>query len=162
MVDLSSNIAVLRRWSLANPGTPMPADFNTWRSENLSEALSLTRKDPELVALLTGTANAELLADTLQGLLSPTPVSEAERADKARKAEAQALYNASKSEEGLNMTQKLRLQSAFPELTKKVMQETTVAQPSEEEMVQQQRQQAAYQAEVRAASRARSMAAFGH
>ena len=52
----------------------------------------------------------------------------------------------------------------FPEheLTKKVMQETTVAQPSEEEMVQQQRQQAAYQAEVRAASRARSMAAFGH
>ena len=162
MVDLSSNVAVLRRWSLANPGTPMPADFNTWRSENVSEALSLTRKDPELVALLTGTANAELLADTLQGLLSPTPVSEAERADKARKAEAQALYDASKSEEGLNMTQKIRLQSAFPELAKKVMQETAVAQPSEEEMVQQQRQQAAYQAEVRAASRARSMAAFRH
>ena len=140
----------------------MPADFNTWRSENVSEPLSLTRKDPELVALLTGTANAELLADTLQGLLSPTPVSEAERADQARKAEVQALYDASKSEEGLNMTQKIRLQSAFPELAKKVMQETAVAQPSEEEMVQQQRQQAAYQAEVRAASRARSMAAFRH
>ena len=160
MVDLSSNVAVLRRWSLAQPGTSMPADFNAWRLENPSEALLLTGKDPELVALLSGTANAELLADTLQGLLSPTPVSEAERADEARKAEAQALYDASKSEEGLNLTQKIRLQSAFPELAKKVMQETAVPQPSEEEMVQQQRQQAAYQAEVRAASRARSMATF--
>jgi hypothetical protein len=94
--------------------------------------------------------------------LSPTPVSEAERADAARKAEAQALYDASRSEEGLNMTQKLRLQSAFPELAKKVMKETAIPQPSEEEMIQQQRQEAAYQAEVKAASRARSMAAFRH
>ena len=162
MVDLSSNVAVFRRWSLANPGTPMPANFNAWRSENMSEALSLSRKDPELVALLTGTANAELLADTLQGLLSPTPVSEAERADAARKAEAQALYEASRSEEGLNLTQKVRLQSAYPELAKTVMQETAIPQPSEEEMIQQQRQEAAYQAEVKAASRARSMAAFRH
>ena len=162
MADLSSNIAVLRRWSLANPGTPMPANYSEWRSANATEAMLLNRKDPELVALLSGTANAELLADTLQGLLSPTPVSEAERADQARKAEAQALYDASKSEEGLNMTQKVRLQSAFPELAKKVMQETAVAQPSEEEMIQRQRQEAAYQAEVKAESRARSMAAFRH
>ena len=160
MVDLSSNVAVLRRWSLAQPGTSMPADFNAWRLENPSEALLLTGKDPELVALLSGTAPAELLADTLQGLLSPTPVSEAERADKARKAEAQALYDASKSEEGLNLTQKIRLQSAFPELAKKVMQETAVAQPSEEDQLQQQREQAAHIADVRAASKARSMAAF--
>ena len=160
MVDLSSNVAVLRRWSLAQPGTSMPADFNAWRSENVSEALSLSRKDPELVALLTGTANAELLADTLQGLLSPTPVSEAERADQARKAEAQALYDASRTEEGLNLTQKLRLESAYPELANKIKADTAVPQATEEEMVQQQRQEAAYQAEVRAASRARSMAAF--
>ena len=160
MADLSSNIAVLRRWSLANPGTPMPTNYSEWRSANATEAMLLSRKDPELVALLSGTANAELLADTLQGLLSPTPVSEAERADKARKAEAQALYDASRSEEGLNMTQKIRLQSAFPELAKKVMQETAVPQPTEEQQLQQQRQQAVYAAEVKAESRARSMAAF--
>ena len=160
MADLSSNIAVLRRWSLANPGTAMPTNYSEWRSANATEAMLLSRKDPELVALLTGTANAELLADTLQGLLSPTPVSEAERADQARKAEAQSLYDASKSEEGLNLTQKIRLQSAFPELAKKVMQETAVPQPTEEQQLQQQRQQAAYAAEVKAESRARSMAAF--
>ena len=160
MADLSSNIAVLRRWSLANPGTPMPTNYSEWRSANATEAMLLSRKDPELVALLSGTANAELLADTLQGLLSPTPVSEAERADQARKAEAKALYDASRSEEGLNMTQKIRLQSAFPELAKKVMQETAVPQPTEEQQLQQQRQQAVYAAEVKAESRARSMAAF--
>ena len=160
MADLSSNIAVLRRWSLANPGTAMPTNYSEWRSANATEAMLLSRKDPELVALLTGTANAELLADTLQGLLSPTPVSEAERADQARKAEAQSLYEASKSEEGLNLTQKIRLQSAFPELAKKVMQETAVAQPTEEQQLQQQRQDAAHIADVKAASRARSMAAF--
>jgi hypothetical protein len=38
----------------------MPADFNASRSENPSEALLLTGKDPELVALRSGTANAEL------------------------------------------------------------------------------------------------------
>ena len=72
MADLSSNIAVLRRWSLANPGTPMPTNYSEWRSANATEAMLLNRKDPELMALLTGTANAELLADTLQGLLSPS------------------------------------------------------------------------------------------
>ena len=160
MVNLSSNVAVLRRWSLAQPGTSMPADFNAWRLENPLEVLLLTGKDPELVALLSDTAPAELLADTLQGLLSPTPVSQEEKAEATRKSEAQGLYDASRSEEGLNLTQKLRLESAYPELAKKIKADTAVPQPSEEEMVQQQRQQAAYQAEVKAASRARSMAAF--
>ena len=160
MVDLSSNVAVLRRWSLAQPGTSMPADFNAWRLENPSEALLLTGKDPELVALLSGTAPAELLADTLQGLLSPTPVSQEEKAEAARKSEAQSLYDASRSEEGLNLTQKIRLEAAYPELAKKIKADTAVPQATEEEMVMRQRQDAAHQAEVRAASRARSMAAF--
>ena len=70
------------------------------------------------------------------------------------------LKEARKSEEGLNMAQKLRLQAAFPDLAKKLIQETAVTQPSEEEMIQQQRQQSAYQAEVKAASRAGSMSPF--
>ena len=162
MVDLSSNVAVLRRWSLAQPGTSMPADFTAWATENQSAAILLNQKDPELCQLLNGTAPAELLADTLQGLLSPTPVSQEEKAEAARKAEAKALYDASRSDEGLNLTQKLRLESDYPELANKIKADTAVAQPSEEEVVQQQRQQAAYQAEVKAASRARSMAAFRH
>ena len=72
------------------------------------------------------------------------------------------LKEARKSEEGLNMAHKLRLQAAFPDLAQKLMQETAMAQRSEEEMIQQQRQQSAYQAEVKAGSRASSMAPFRH
>ena len=93
-------------------------------------------------------------------LLSPTPVSQEEKAEAARKSEAQSLYDASRSDEGLTLTQKLRLESAYPELAKKIKADTAVPQATEEEMVMRQREQAAHIAEVRAASRARSMAAF--
>ena len=160
MVDFSGNIAVLRRWANAVPGEPLPANFQAWQNENQSAALLLNRKDPELCQLLNGTASADLVADAIQNLLSPTPVSQEEKEEAARKAEAKALYDASRSDEGLNLTQKLRLESAYPELAKKIKGDTAVAQSSEEEMVMRQRQDAAHIADVKAASRARSMAAF--
>ena len=124
MVDLSSNIAVLRRWAHFRSDEPLPANFTAWRDTNGTDALQLQQQDPELFMLLSGTAPAGLVADALQGQFSPVPVTPAKREEQERKQEMQALYDASKSEEGLSLTQKIRLQAAYPELAKKVMQET--------------------------------------
>ena len=133
MPDLSSNIAVLRRWSHSRPGEPLPANFAAWAAQNGTDAMQLQRQDPELVSLLTGKAPASLLADALQGQLSPIPVSEEQREADARKAEMQALYDQSQTEEGLSLTQKVRLQAAFPELAEKVMKENPMPVISEED-----------------------------
>ena len=159
MADLSSNIAVLRRWAHFRSSEPLPSDFGGWRDANGTDAVLLEKQDPELFQLLSGTAPASLLADTLQGLLSPTPVSEAEREEQARKEERQALFDASRSEEGLNLTQKVRLQAAFPELAQKVMKETTIAAPAEADQQLWAQQAAQQEAETRAASVRKSMAA---
>ena len=159
MPDLSSNIAVLRRWSHNRPGEPLPSNFGQWATNNGTDALMLQRKDPELFSLLSGTAPASLLADALQGQLSPIPVSEEQRAAEARKQEMQSLYNQSKTEEGLNLTQKVRLQSAFPELAEKVKRENPAPVYAEEDLAARAQQAAQQEAEVRRASVARSMAA---
>ena len=159
MPDLSSNVAVLRRWSHSRPGEPLPANFASWAATNGTDAMQLQRQDPELVSLLTGQAPASLLADALQGQLSPIPVSEEQRAADARKAEMQSLYDQSKTAEGLSLTQKVRLQAAFPELAAKVMKENPAPVYSEEDLAIRAQQQAQQQAEVRRASVARSMAA---
>ena len=91
---------------------------------------------------------------------APIPVSQAERAEQERKQEMQALYDASRSEEGLSLTQKIRLQAAFPELAKKVMQETAIPAPAEADQIAWAQQAAEQQAEARAASVRKSMAAF--
>ena len=70
----------------------------------------------------------------------------------------QALYDASKSEEGLNLTQKVRLQSEFPELAAKVMKENPVPVFSEEDIAVRSQQAAQQEAEVRRESVARAMA----
>ena len=158
MPDLSSNVAVLRRWANARPDEPMPSNFGLWATANGTEAMMLQRQDPELFSLLNGTAPASLVADPLQGQLSPVPVSEEQRAAEARKEEMQALYDASKSEEGLNLTQKVRLQSEFPELAAKVMKENPVPVFSEEDIAVRSQQAAQQEAEVRRESVARAMA----
>ena len=121
--------------------------------------MMLQRKDPELFSLLTGQAPASLLADALQGQLSPIPVSEEQREADARKAEMQSLYDQSKTEEGLSLTQKVRLQSAFPELAEKVMKENPAPVYSDEDIAARAQQAAQQLAEVRRESIARSMAA---
>ena len=159
MPDLSSNIAVLRRWAHARPDEPMPANFGQWATANGTDAMQLQRQDPELFALLTGRASASLVADALQGRLSPVPVSEEQRAAEARRAEMQDLYNQSKSEQGLSLTQTIRMQSAFPELADKIAKENPQPVYSEEDQALWAAQRQQEQQEVRRASVARSMAA---
>ena len=158
MADLSGNVAVLRRWAHSRPGEPLPKNYQQWAAENGTEALQLVRKDPELVQLLSGTASASLVADALQGQLSPIPVSEDQRAAETRKEEAQALYDQSKTEQGLNLTQRVRLQSAFPELAEKIANENPAPVYSEEDLAARAQREAQQLAEVRRESIARSMA----
>ena len=160
MVDLSSNIAVLRRWAHFRSDEPLPVNFTAWRDTNGTDALQLQQQDPELFMLLSGAAPAGLVADALQGQLSPIPVSEAERAEQERKQEMQALYDASRSEQGLSLTEKIRLQAAYPQLAQKVMQETSIHAPAEADQIAWAQQAAEQQAEARAASVRKSMAAF--
>ena len=159
MPNLSSNVAVLRRWANARPDEAMPSNFGQWATANGTEALLLQRKDPELFSLLSGTASASLVADALQGHLSPIPVSEEQREADTRKAEAQSLYDQSKTEEGLNLTQLVRLQAAFPELADKIARENPAPVYSEQDVAARARQVAQQEAELRRESRARSMAA---
>ena len=159
MPDLSSNIPVLRRWANARPGEALPANFSQWATTNGTEAMMLQRKDPELFSLLSGTASASLVADALQGQLSPLPIPEEQREAEARKAEAQSLYDASRSDEGLSLTQKVRLQAAFPELAEKIKKENPAPTISEEVQAARAQQEAQQRQEVRRASIARSMAA---
>ena len=137
----------------------MPSNFGQWATANGTEAMMLQRKDPELFSLLNGQAPASLLADALQGQLSPIPVSEEQREAEARKQEMQSLYDQSKTEEGLTLTQKVRLQAAFPELAEKVMKENPAPVYSEEDIAARAQQAAQQLAEIRRESRARSMAA---
>ena len=158
MPDLSGNVAVLRRWSHNRPGEPLPGNFAQWATTNGTEAMMLQRKDPELFSLLTGQAPASLLADALQGQLSPIPVSEEQRAADAQNKEAQALYDASRSTEGLTLTEKVRLQSAFPELAEKIQRETPKPVVHPKDVVRRELQAQQQEREVRLESRARSMA----
>ena len=159
VVNLSANVAVLRRWSHSRPGEALPENFASWEAANATEALQLQRQDPELVSLLNGTAPASLLADALQGALSPVPVSQEQRASDARKQEMQGLYDQSKTDEGLNLTQRVRLKSAFPELADKIARENPAPTYSEADVAARARQAAQQEAELRRESRARSMAA---
>ena len=91
MPDFSTSIAALRRWESFSSGTPLPSNFPEWRQQNASQSMELSAKDPELYSLLAGTAPAGLVADTLQGKLSPIPKTPEERATEQQKAEVQKL-----------------------------------------------------------------------
>ena len=71
----------------------------------------------------------------------------------------QDLYNQSKSEQGLSLTQTIRLQSAFPELADKIAKENPAPVYSEEDQSLWAAQRQQEEQEVRRASVARSMAA---
>jgi len=118
--------------------------------------MKLQQQDPELVSLLSGTAPATLVADTLQGQLSPVPMSQEERKAAARKQEMQRLYDASRSEQGLNFTQQVQVESEYPELWQKIKSESAPTQTEQLSQAHLQRV-AQEQMELRQESVARAM-----
>ena len=73
---------VLRRFAAAVPNTPLPSDWGKFAATNQTLAMEVTAKDPELVSLLSGNANAALKADALSGAFSPVPPDQKKEASK--------------------------------------------------------------------------------
>ena len=70
--SFANNISVLRRWQ-AHGGGVLPSDWEKFERSNILAAVELKERDPELVSLLDGSADAGLVADAISGKLSSTP-----------------------------------------------------------------------------------------
>jgi hypothetical protein len=82
------NSSTLQRWSSFKPGTRMPDSI---AELELSDQLALQSADPDLYALLSNTATAELEMAALANQLDAAPVPQAERMAAANRAEAERL-----------------------------------------------------------------------
>ncbi len=152
MADFSSSIAVLRRWATFSATEPFPADFAAWKQNNSSKFFELAASDPELVSLLSGSAPAGLVADALQGSLSPTPKTQEQRQTEATSAEVQQLIEANPYQVG-NMTQAMRLEQLDPAAAKKLRAESGVQTPTEQAeaaAAEKQQQEIAFQKNIAA------------
>ena len=112
---LDSVIPVLRRWA-AHSDDPLPANWEEWRSNNTSLAMEIQARDPQLVALLSGSASAGLRADALSNAFSPVPPSAKESADIAKSKLVQSLWDKKQS---INLTERLQLQAIAPDVYEK-------------------------------------------
>jgi len=130
LADFSNSIAVLRRWSSFSATEPFPADFAAWKQNNSSKFFELAASDPELVSLLSGSAPAGLVADALQGSLSPTPKTKEQRRDEAKAAEVKQLIEANPYK-SRNLTQAMRLEELDPAAAKRLRTEAGVQTPKE-------------------------------
>jgi hypothetical protein len=82
------NESTLRRWAAFRPGTRMPDSI---AELELSDQLALQSNDPDLHALLSNTATAELELAVMDGSLPDVAIPQADREAQARRAEAERL-----------------------------------------------------------------------
>ena len=104
------------------------------------------------MSLLSGSAPAGLVADALQGSLSPTPKTQEQRQKEATSAEVQELIEASPYKAG-NFTQAMRLEELDPAAAKKLRTEAgvqTITERNEAEAAQKQQQEIAFQKNIAA------------
>jgi hypothetical protein len=94
----------------------MPQSWAGFRDKNNTEAMEIQRRDPELVALLSGTAGAALRADALSGALSPSAPSIADREKEDLIKQASELFNQG---EKLNLTGQMLLARLNPDAHKR-------------------------------------------
>ena len=120
MHGLESNPAVLRRWEALQPGKPLPKDWNEFRRSNLVDAVQLAARDPDLVALLDGTASAGLRADAITGNLDCTPPEVGQVDAEARNRRVQEILAAKPWGDGKdrapNMTLQIELHHLAPQV----------------------------------------------
>ena len=117
--NLGNNIQVLRRWQ-AHGGGALPADWTTFEKANILAAVSIKERDPELVALLDGSADAGLVADALSGKFAPTPpdLAKQQKQDSVnRMNELLAKLEAGEA----NLQERVELEERAPEEFQKVM-----------------------------------------
>jgi hypothetical protein len=150
-----NNVAVLKRFGQHIDG-PMPSDFAAWEAKHGSEAMNIRVRDPELYALLSGTASASARAAVLQGDFSPVAPSLEDIEGAKIAARKQELFDAKPFETG-NVTQQLELAAIDEKLAAKLREEVT--KKEEDPMTNPQaRRAAAEAAELRVASRTKGNA----
>ena len=120
MHGLESNPAVLRRWEALQPGKPLPNDWNAFRRTNTVEAVQIAARDPELVALLDGTASAGLRADAITGKLDSTPPAVGQVDAEARNRRVQEILAAKPWGDGKDRAPNISLQMELRHLAPQV------------------------------------------
>jgi len=153
MPDFTSSVAALRRWSNFDAESPLPGDFSAWKQKNPQAWMKLASNDPELESLLSGRANAGLVADAIQGKLSPIAKTPEERATDQKKAEVKQLIENNPYKSG-NFTEKLKLEALDPAAAKELRRQSSYQSPAE-------RQEAAEQAQAQHESALNQMVAAG-
>ncbi len=146
--NLGNNVQVLRRWQ-AHGGGVLPADWTTFEKSNFLTALELKERDPELVSLLDGSADAGLVADALSGKLSSTPPDFEKQQKQAYVNRTNALL--AKLEAGkANLQERVELEERAPEQFQKAM---TKISPTPQQVKAAQAQKAAAEQQIRDASK---------
>jgi hypothetical protein len=82
------NAATLTRWAAFAPGSVMPTSLEQL---DMSTQLRLSTEDPELHALMSGSAVAELELAALNGTLAAAPITPQERQAAANAEQVQAI-----------------------------------------------------------------------
>lgn len=108
--DFESKVTILRRWA-AHTDHPLPSDFKKFQRQYPTEALLIEKNDPELAALLLGTASASLKADAIEGKLNEKAPDPVVRAEEDRQRTVQDLFN---RRADLTFTERLQLQAMDP------------------------------------------------
>ena len=150
---MDNNVAVLRRWA-AHSGGALPSDWQTYARNNMQESIEISRRDPELVALLQGSASATLRADALSGKFSAVPPDWQQRERQEAFDRKQEIIKRLDSGEG-TITDHMILESEAPEEYARLKAKHG---PTPEQVQQQQRQQAIQQQESLRESKARANA----
>ena len=114
MAYYSSNEQVLRRWASVSD-RPMPEDFRDFSDRYLTESMLIRQRDPDLVSILEGSADANLKADVISGHFDIAAPTEEQQAEAARQAEAQRLFDSNPFANGGNLTDQMKLQQLAPE-----------------------------------------------
>ena len=129
---LHNSVNILRRWSQHHDG-PLPENWKQFQEANMNRAMEIEQVDPQLVALLNGTAGAGLRADALTGKFSPTAPTAEEVAKARRQARIQELWDAKPYADGrmLNMAAALELDQLAPEVGARARREANYMHPEE-------------------------------
>ena len=114
MAYYSSNEQVLRRWASISD-RPMPEDFRDFSDRYLTESMLIRQRDPALVSILEGTADAGLKADVISGQFDIAAPTEEQKAEAAKQAEVQRLFDSKPFISG-DLTSQMRLRMLSPDL----------------------------------------------
>ena len=150
---LQDNVSVLRRWA-AHSGSQLPTNWRQFETQNFTEAQRIRQVDPDLVALLQGTASAGLRADALTGKFSQVPPDYEQQQRQAAFDRQQELIKKVRAGEA-NLTERIECEQVAPA---EYAREMAKHQPSAEQRHAMRLQQARQQQELLQESKARANA----